>query len=407
MSYEVAPGRTGGVKRFTLLANTHHLKYHLLRDELGTECPVYEVGAVKRMIWFLDAFEARIRSVAKGKEEPWIKTDRGFFAMSSSAKLLWYSIRDVAESAPKSLVEGRRLNPWLELGLSLAYEWQPQLCFRTNQHGLLDGADESARKAIAEMFRIIRAECNTKAFRDKVNGHNRSAKESYFRCARYMLSLLREHARPLILRVDLYYEGDAKDISESEAARKAEDKFMRALRENRIVPDVLRYIVKREDGLERRIHYHLLLAMDGDKHRDAYHYAEVIGKFWVNGCVGSPALASYFNVWLRRQELEYCCLGHLHHADADKLEGLRRALWYLCEPGAHVLVPEGLGRNLRRGLAAGSDRIDARGRPRKHGASMEVAERILLAPVPAGKERVVLPDLLLNSCTLGSKMLGS
>jgi len=402
MSSDVQPRQTGGAKRFTLLANTHHLKYHLLKDELGNNRPIYEIGSVKRMIWFLDGFESRLRAVAKGKDEPWVSNGRGSLAMSSSAKLLWYSIRGVDESAPPSLVEGRRLNPWLELGLRLAYEWQPELRFRTNQHGLLDGADEVARRGMEEIFRGVRTECSTKAFRDKVNGHNRSAKESYFRCAKYMLSLLREHARPMLLRVDLYFEGDAKDISESEAARKAEDKFMRALREDRIVPDVLRYIVKREDGLERRIHYHVLIAMDGDKHRDAYHYAETIGKFWVDDCVGSPSLASYFNVWLRRNELEYCCLGHLHHADAQKLEGLRRGLWYLCEPGAHVLVHEGLGRNLRKGLGTGSERASARGRPRKHGASMELAEHILLAPVPAGKERVVLPDHLFSPRSHGS-----
>lgn len=241
-----------------------------------------------------------------------------------------------------------------------------------------------------EMFRSIRIDCNTREFRDKVYGESRSAKESYFRCANYMLSLLGEHARPLIIRVDLYYEGDARDVSDSAAARKAENKLMRALRECRIVPNVLRYILKREDGLERRIHYHLLVAIDGDKHRDVFYFGELIGKFWMEECVGSSELASHYNVWLRRHELEYCCLGHLHHADADKLEGLRRALWYLCEPGAHVLVDKSLGRNLRKGVMPKGARSDARGRPRKLGDSLATAEAILLAPVPAGPERVVI-----------------
>lgn len=241
-----------------------------------------------------------------------------------------------------------------------------------------------------EMFRSIRIDCNTREFRDKVYGESRSAKESYFRCANYMLSLLGEHARPLIIRVDLYYEGDARDVSDSAAARKAENKLMRALRECRIVPNVLRYILKREDGLERRIHYHLLVAIDGDKHRDVFYFGELIGKFWMEECVGSSELASHYNVWLRRHELEYCCLGHLHHADADKLEGLRRALWYLCEPGAHVLVDKSLGRNLRKGVMPKGARSDARGRPRKLGDSLATAEAILLAPVQAGPERVVI-----------------
>ena len=74
-----------------------------------------------------------------------------------------------------------------------------------------------------------------------------------------MIDLLSENARLLILRIDLYFEGDAKVLSESEEAEQAYDKFLRTLREDRIVPNLLGYIAKREDGLERRIHYHLSL----------------------------------------------------------------------------------------------------------------------------------------------------
>lgn len=397
MNCQSKQGQVNRAKRFTCLADVHHLKYHFFKDDMGRDRRIVEVGSVRRMILYLDGLERQIKAVAAGKDAPWIRSYRGINAMSRVAKNLWHSIRSVQELAPHSMVEGRRLNPWLDVGLRLAYEWEPVLRFRTVGDSLLTGSDVVSREGMELIFRTIRTECKSKEFRATVNSHNRGAKDSYFSCAKYMLSLFREHGRPLILRIDLYYEGDAKDISESAAARKAEDKFLRALREQRIVPDVLRYILKREDGLDRRIHYHVLVAMDGDKHRNAYHFGEAIGSYWVNECVGSPVLASYFNVWLRRRELEYSCLGHLHHADAHKLEGLRRALWYLCEPGAHVLVHDDLGRNLRKGQVAKIARDQMLGRPRKLGDSLVTAERILLAPGPAGRERVVLPNPLVIS----------
>ncbi|WP_329740744.1 inovirus-type Gp2 protein [Dyella sp. A6] len=348
------------------------------------------------MINFLGRLERRVIAVAGGKSGPWERTLTGRLVLSKAAKELWYSIRDVEEFAPQSLVEGRRLNPWLDVGLRLAYEWRSRLISYTDINGLLPGGHELVRAGMVEIFNAIRCACEGKAFRAAVNNHKRGAKKNYHSCANYMLSMFHDHARPLVLRVDLYFEGDGRDLSESKKAKNAFNKFMRALREGRVVPDVLRYIAKREDGLERRIHYHVLVAMNGDMHCDAFYFSELIGKFWVDQCVGSPSLASYFNVWIRRHELEYCCLGHLHYRDEHKLEGLRRAIWYLCEDGAYVLVHEVHGRNLRKGQLPKGERRHKRGRPRRDGASLALAEGILLAPVPAAGERLALPQQLIR-----------
>ena len=379
------------IKRFTMVESIHHLKVGLLRDERGVIHHVVEVGKVRRLIGYLDRFKRRLIAVASGNAPAWTAEGlRGRIVMSKEARELWYSIRDVEESAPEHFVEERRLDPWLALGLDLAREWRPRLIHCTGLNGQLLGCDEVARDGMVEIFQTIRKECRRKDFRRDVKNLARGARDNFFRCARYLLSLLAEHARPLILRIDLYFEGDAKQESDSAAAKKAFDKFIRALREERIIPDVLRYITKREDGLERRIHYHVLIAMDGDKHRDVFTFSERVGRYWVDECVGSSSLASYFNVWLRRRELEYCCLGHLHYLDEHMLEGLRRCIWYLCEDGSHVLVNK--GRNLRRGQMPKGARAHKRGRPRADGTSLTIAERILFKPPPAAKERIVVSE---------------
>ncbi len=133
----------------------------------------------------------------------------------------------------------------------------------------LDMSVDIPRNLMTRIFRVVRRICRSKKFRNRVSNSTRNAKERYFECAKLMLALMRYNARLLILRFDLYFEGDAKVLSECEEAEQAYEKFLRTLREDRLVPDLLGYIGKRENGLERRIHYHLLVFMNGDLHQQA------------------------------------------------------------------------------------------------------------------------------------------
>lgn len=369
-------------KRFKDFLDSDLMIRHCLAAADGTERVVYEVGAVRRMVWYFDWLESVLKHVAKSKQPPLI-IDKHGCRLTADAKALWHALRNIDE-APRELCEGRRLSPWLRVGLHLANKWEPRLRDCTSNNGTLDGRLACVQKAIAHIFKVIRRVRRSKRFRALINNDARNASDNYLSCCEYMLDVLRCHARPLVVRIDLYFEGDAKVFSESKAAAKAYNKFIRSLRGDKIVQDVLAYIGKRENGLERRIHFHLLIVLDGNKHRQAYGLTEELGRYWVDDCVGSPAFASYANCFLRKDEYEYCCIGLLHYADENMLKGLRNALKYLCKEGAHVLVGKGMGRNLRKGQSPQFP-ADAKrpGAPRKYGNDVAVAERILLA-----KERV-------------------
>ena len=309
-------------------------------------------------------------------------------------------MRDANAEAATVLCEGRRFNPWLTLGLHLARKWGPRLRpYAYNNPNRLDVNQTYPRRMMAHVAHVIRKVCSSRKFRAMVNTDTRNSKENYLSCANLMINVLKKDARLLILRVDLYFDGDARVLSESEAANKAYDKFMRNLRENQIVSDVVAYIGKRETGLEKRIHYHVLVALDGDKHRNAYQMIECLARFWVEECVGAKSLASAFNCWPRRHELEYNCMGLLHYSDSRMLMGLRLALEYLCKEGTHLLVGEHMGRNLRKSIRP-KTRIETarRGAPRKHGNDVHVAEQVLLTDVKIdrtwGVERAYLPQTL-------------
>ena len=375
-------------KRFTNFADLDLFIHRRYVDDLGIERTLFEVGAVRRMKNLFDRLEQEMRRVAASDKPPWQQHSRGI-CMTLQGQFLWVVLRDVAAEAPDELCAGRRLSPWLEVGLSVARKWASTLrAYTVGGPNALDMSIDLPRNLMTRIFRVVRRICRSKPFRNRVNNSTRNAKERYLGCANLMIDLLRQDARLLILRIDLYFEGDAKILSECEDAERAYEKFLRTLREDRLVPDLLGYIGKRENGLERRIHYHLLVVMNGDLHQQAHSWTEHMGKFWVNECVGAKSLADYFNCWKRRDEYENNCIGVLHYTDRHMLKGLRDALEYLCKEGAHVLVKEGMGHNLRKSQSP--KRFDGerrRGASRKRDPDLSAARQVLLTPDPLRGER--------------------
>ena len=385
---EIYTAATPPTKRFTNFADLDLFIHRRHVDDLGIEQLLIEVGAVRRMKNLFDRLEQEMRRVATSDAGPWQQHSRGT-CMTIEGQFLWVVLRDVTAEAPDELCAGRRLNPWLEVGLSVARKWASTLrAYAITNPNVLDMQQEVPRALMTRIFRVIRRICLSKKFRNRVNNSTRNAKERYLSCANLMIDLLKEDARLLILRVDLYFEGDAKVLSESEEAEQAYEKFLRTLREHRLVPDLLGYIAKREDGLERRIHFHVLVAMQADLHQQAYPWIEHMGEFWVKECVGAPTLASHFNCWKRRNEYEYSCVGVLHYTDSRMLMGLRLALEYMCKEGPHLLVKEGKGHNLRKSQSP--KRLDGerrRGAPRKRDPDLSAARQVLLTPDPLPGER--------------------
>lgn len=385
---EIYTAATPPRKRFTNFAELDRLIHRRYVDDLGIERTLLEVGAVRRMTTLFDRLEHQLRRVTASDVAPWYAHKRGI-CMTLEGQLFWQVLRDVAAEAPDELCAGRRLSPWLDVGLKVARKWASTLrAYTVGGPNALDMSIDLPRNLMTRIFRVVRRICRSKKFRNRVNNGTRNAKERYLGCANLMIDLLRQHARLLILRIDLYFEGDAKILSECEEAERAYEKFIRTLRDGRLVPDLLGYIAKRENGLERRIHYHLLVAMDGDLHQQGYSWIEHMGKFWVNECVGAKSLADYFNCWKRRDEYENNCIGVLHYTDGHMLKGLRDALEYLCKEGAHILVKEGMGHNLRKSQSPKSlDGKTRRGVPRSRDPELSVAREVLLTPDPPPTSR--------------------
>ena len=378
-------------EKFTCLADLDIFAHRQHLEGFRSEHLLLEAGKSRRLTNCLARLQELMECIVLTSAPIAFGRGRGF-TLSETGRRLWKGLLSASIEVPEECMAGRQLNPWLTLGLHLAWKWVPRLRAYSATHNakIIDVNESAPRRMLSHVAKVIRRVCKSRQFRARVNNDARREKDNYVSCANLMIELLRRDARLLILRVDLYFEGDAKVLSDSEAAEQAYGKFLRSLREGRIVPDVLGYVGKRENGLDRRIHYHVLVAIDGDKHRAAFSMTERLRSFWIYDCVGSDWLASAFNCWTRRDEHTYPGMGLVHYTDSRMLMGVREALEYLCREDSQVLVGDGIGRNLRKSqIRERTEGEIRRGAPRKFDHELCTARQVLLTfdPPPPPPQR--------------------
>ena len=238
---------------------------------------------------------------------------------------------------------------------------------------------------IETMFAEIRRTLKSPKVVSAIKNHRRMERQNFRSCWNYILWLFENRrSRLLFLRVDLYYRALAKDWGASIEAQEIHQKFMRALTEDRIIKDVMGPISKREVGVDRGVHYHMLVAVDGHLHRDAANLTRMLGERWVEICGEDPTglypKASYFNCYALKDLYEFNCIGLVRADEKEKMKGLEIAIRYLCKETCHLkpgvieimgkdgeVIKKGVirKRNIRKGIVK---KIvgKKRGAPRKH-----------------------------------------
>lgn len=244
---------------------------------------------------------------------------------------------------------------------------------------------EALHEAINGLATAIRTRCNTQRIRTEVKNYKRNAESKLRRALRYLLSLFNKRSRLLVLRVDLYVREEGKAWSYSTEADEAFDKFAADLSSSDIVPDVVGWMSAREDGVERGRHYHVLAVVDGHKHHAGANLARMLGEYWVNDCVGSGKIGSYFNCFALVKKYKHLGIGMIHFSDAKKLLGLYYATRYLCKDEVQLIATGERPRNFRRGQ---EDKSYVRhGAPRMRDDGLSLAREVLLGQLRPIKAR--------------------
>ena len=245
-------------------------------------------------------------------------------------------------------------------------------------------ADRAAMEALHEFVAFVRRVCRTPAFKNLLHDHERKAADNFRSGRKYVTGLFERHSRLLVLRIDLYFRPDAKGWGYGKTADKALTNYLRALRTGRIVPGYLGFIIKRENGITRGMHYHLMVFLDGHLHRCAYYLTEAMGEEW-RGRVGIER-GSYFNCYAQKNRYRYNGLGLVHVNDTEKLMGIRIALWYMSKQDCQLKVDDSKVKNFWRSPKKSGD--SNRGAPRKDPDGMGLVKRLL------GGERSKYPPCL-------------
>jgi hypothetical protein len=372
-----SPGR----ERFQNLVSSGVISPRRWIDSVENDHHLYLVGENKEAVGCLDAIRSIVIRVSKRQDPPWTAFSLGGevrYKLSSDARRLWHVMRSV-HLVHKAWGREGEMHPYVALGLRLFRKWEARLRWFTNAHAELMISDEFPRRAIRHVFRVIRRVCSSKRFVCRVRQLGRQHRDNFEGCAKYVLSILRDHARPLMIRADLYFEAEAKWAARDGKVERAIDKLIRNLRERRIIPNVLGSIVKLENAYDRGIHLHAMVFVDGNLHANAFGLTEMLISYWIHECVGSPEFASGFNCYRRKDEYLFNGLGHVHYADDHALKGVRDALRYLTKTDGHFFLPCEFGKSLRRGIIK-SHMVDGRrrGAPRRHTEHLQLARDILL-----------------------------
>jgi len=236
-------------------------------------------------------------------------------------------------------------NPWIKVMVAALRRWHHGHRFAAASRNV--SAED--RKRLGCMARYVRWVCRSRAFRLRIQKEQQLALQDFRSARDYVISLFTSHSRLLILRIDLYYCGEGREAALSDEACAAFERFIRMVRRGRIVPGVLGCLFSREVGVERGVHFHLMVVVDGHSFWDADGHTRTIGERWIKDYAG-PGRGTFFNCYARRNEYEYNGLGLVDLSDWRKLMGIRLALEYMTKADYLVRLGGGKRKNFRRGL---------------------------------------------------------
>lgn len=365
------------------------------------------IGQERNFINWLNLAEKLVENVTQSDDHPiditYNRKDKPSYQLTKIGKMFFRLCRTHNHSNVK-YYKHHRFNPPITTILNAINQWSHELLTQRNLDDNLAMREPRTREIVESAISFIRASCRSQTYKKELDNYRRNEEKNIASCCKYLATQFQRRSQLLILRIDLYFRPTSKDWGYTREADDHHSRLLRALHENRIVPDVLGYISKREDGIDRGIHFHILVILDGHKHRDTANLTRMIGKDWVQRCghgeyddgidvgeAGKKDKASYFNCYTRQDQYRFNCLGLIHPTDPEKLRGLRLAIEYLCKEttqlrpspprsleshGDTVLANKKRIRNLRKGIMPKGH--SGRGAPRSSGLDTSAIDRELL-----------------------------
>lgn len=234
--------------------------------------------------------------------------------------------------------------------------------------GLISPCFLSTPRECNELIAQLWQHCQTEHFKEAVRITHREADKRYRNYAQYVDALFDRNDRIIVLRLDLSYQKIyTRQITLSKATSDME-RLLNNRRNNQLFKSNIGYIIKTEYGIERGIHFHVLLFFNGSQRKGTshVHHAQQIGEYWCNEI--TMGQGSYWNCNQNIEEFrtrERCGIGVIHWNETNLRRNLQNyVLAYLCKVGqSFKSLQFSKAKMIRRGAFPAAQQVRL-GRPR-------------------------------------------
>lgn len=182
-------------------------------------------------------------------------------------------------------------------------------------------------------------------FKEKTRRCLRSALKNERALNGYVDKLFKRCSRMLIVRVDLYYPSDDREVEltgntvSAKALQRDRERFIRQLKRCKFWNHQLGYCWKLEHGARKGFHYHWLFFFDGARVREDVTIGMLLGEVW-ESVVGCDKV--YWNCNAFKDKYQNPGIGMVSHFDSEKRFGLKKAIAYLTKPDYHLSLSDQL-----------------------------------------------------------------
>lgn len=204
-----------------------------------------------------------------------------------------------------------------------------------------DVGDELARDINNVLYAFLR-ELKSKAHRKRLNDLKRVKSRNQLSIATYVNSLFDQHAKLLVLRLDIGYRKAYYDQLTLDLVTNDRNSYLRRIQNK--YPALVGYIWKLEFGVDRRFHTHITCFFNGAIHQRDISLGIALGELWEDM---SDNNGSYFNCQVRREDYREWGtdgIGMVHYSDTTKRINLINALGYLTKLDTQILAVLPAGR---------------------------------------------------------------
>ncbi len=204
----------------------------------------------------------------------------------------------------------------------------------------------------AELFNVLVARLRDRCLSQKTKARalkrRSEAEERAVEYASYVDAILGIWTRLVVLRIDLEYRKEFRDQIGILDALADVKRFFSNQRHNSLFADQRGFIVKLEYGVQKGLHFHLILFFDGSKRdgRKDVLLAQKIGEYWAD--VITKGRGNYWNINANKAKYKQrgqLGIGVINASETNLVDNLKhRVVGYLCKSTQFVSLrpPEGL-----------------------------------------------------------------